>query len=136
MKREEKIPFLKAVLTIAKADNDTDIREVMFYQQLCLELGLGNDELAHIQTQILSEKGTLEEFLDQITERKTKLLLLYKMMLLSYADGRVDDTETAVIKKTADYLQIEEEKYREIEEAARENEELRKKTDRVLEADA
>ena len=38
MKRDEKIPFLKALLYVAKADRDTDFAELSYYQRLGMEI--------------------------------------------------------------------------------------------------
>lgn len=38
MKREEKIPFLKAILFVARVDQDTDPTELSYYQKLGVEI--------------------------------------------------------------------------------------------------
>ena len=133
MKREEQIPFLKAVLSVAKADRDTDVTELLYYQKLGLEIGLSSDEVSNIQSLVLSGKESLEECLDQIRERSTRLQLLYQMMTIACADGIIDEAEYDEIKETAGYLGIEDAKVKEIADLVRENEELKKKRNVVLE---
>lgn len=133
MKREEKIPFLKAILFMAKVDQDTDPAELAYYQTLGVEIGFGADEVSHIQTAVLSGKETLEEYLDQIQERSTKLQLLYQMMTIACTDGRIEEAEYDKIKGAAEYLGVQEEKVKEIVALVKESEELKKKRTTILE---
>ncbi len=134
MKRNEKIPFLKALLCVAKADSDTDITELSYYQTLGVEIGLGSEEVSNIQSAVLSGKETLEENLDQIEERSTKLQLLYQMMILACADGVIGEAEYQGIKGAADHLNVEEDKVKEIVELVKETEALKKKREQILES--
>lgn len=133
MKREEKISFLKAVLSVAKVDQDIDQTELSYYQQLSAELGLGSDEFSRVQTTVLSGNEPLEDSLDQIQERSTKLQLLYQMMLIACADGKVEEAEYDRIKEAAAYMKVEEEKTKEIADLVRESIELKVKKERILE---
>lgn len=134
MKREEKIPFLKAILSVAKTDRDTDLSELSLYQQLGMELGFGSDELAHIQTSVTGGMDGLKEYLEQIQERSTKLQLIYQIMIMACTDGKIEDSEYGQIKETTELLGVEEEKVREIEGLVKEAVELKRKRDRILEA--
>ena len=133
MKNHEKIPFLKAVLFIAKADADVDLSELTFFQDLSRYLGLSDMELSNTQTIIMSGKESLEESLSEITEYKTKLRLIYEMTTLSFADGVYDPAEKEVVHKSAEFLHVPEEKVKEIEKVVLEAAELRKKTEQILE---
>ena len=133
MKNHEKIPFLKAVLFIAKADADVDLSELTFFQDLSRYLGLSDMELSNTQTIIMSGKESLEESLSEITEYKTKLRLIYEMTTLSFADGVYDPAEKEVVHKSAEFLHVSEEKVKEIEKVVLEAAELRKKTEQILE---
>lgn len=133
MKREEKVPFLKAVLFMAKVDRDTDITELSYYQRLCIDLGLGSEEFSNIQTAVLSGKESLEEYLDQIQERSTKLQLLYQMMTMVCTDGKIDNAEFERIMEVSEYMKVEGEKVREIAELVKDGEALKEKRERILE---
>ncbi len=133
MKDEEKVVFLKAVLSMATVDDDVDLAEMKFFSRLSDLLGLNGMEIANIQADVLKGKETTEDYLEGIKERGTKLQLLYEMVSIASSDDNYDEAEHKKIREAANTLGIETGKLEEIEKLVSEEMELLKKKERILE---
>ena len=133
MKSEEKMAFLKAVLSLTKVDGDVDVKEVAAFQKICDFLGIGNMEVSSAQQAVLTGKETMDDYLAEIRDRKSQLYLLYAMVSIAYADGDYSDSEKQEIRRVLSRIDINEDKLHEIEAVAAEEVVLLDKIDKVLE---
>ena len=133
MKQEEKISYLKALLFIALADDNVDESELDYFNRFGEMYGLSSQELDDIKNAVITRKEPIESIVKGITERTTKLTLIYELIALCYADGTYSVAEQAGLMDVCRALEIELEKLTEIEEVMKENVCLQEKINVVLE---
>lgn len=133
MEHTEKIAYLKALIYIATADDTIDESEREKFSQLGHIYGLNEDEINSIADSVINKAETLEEILGNISTRQTKLLLVYDLLAICYADGCYSLAEKNVMRSIVNMLHIEEEKLTALEEVIEESTVLNKKLETILE---
>ena len=129
----EKIAYLKALIYIATADDTIDESEREKFSQLGHIYGLNEDEINSIADSVINKAETLEEILGNISTRQTKLLLVYDLLAICYADGCYSLAEKNAMRSIVNMLHIEEEKLTALEEVIEESTILNKKLETILE---
>ena len=133
MEHTEKIAYLKALIYIATADDTIDESEREKFSQLGHIYGLNEDEINSIADSVINKAETLEEILGNISTRQTKLLLLYDLLAICYADGWYSLAEKNAMRSIVNMLHIEEAKLTALEEVIEESTVLNKKLETILE---
>ena len=133
MEHTEKIAYLKALIYIATADDTIDESEREKFSQLGHIYGLNGDEINSIADSVINKSETLEEILGNISTRQTKLLLVYDLLAICYADGCYSLAEKNAMRSIVNMLHIEEEKLIALEEVIEESTVLNKKLETILE---
>ena len=133
MEHTEKIAYLKALIYIATADDTIDESEREKFSQLRHIYGLNEDEINSIADSVINKSETLEEILGNISTRQTKLLLVYDLLAICYADGCYSLAEKNAMRSIVNMLHIEEEKLIALEEVIEESTVLNKKLETILE---
>ena len=133
MEHTEKIAYLKALIYIATADDTIDESEREKFSQLGHIYGLNEDEINRIADSVINKTETLEEILGNISTRQTKLLLVYDLLAICYADGCYSLAEKNAMRSIVNMLHIEEEKLTALEEVIEESTVLNKKLETILE---
>lgn len=133
MEHTEKIAYLKALIYIATADDAIDESEREKFSQLGHIYGLNEDEINSIADSVINKAETLEEILGNISTRQTKLLLVYDLLAICYADGCYSLAEKNAMRSIVNMLHIEEAKLTALEEVIEESTVLNKKLETILE---
>lgn len=133
MEHTEKIAYLKALIYIATADDTIDESEREKFSQLGHIYGLNEDEINSIADSVINKAETLEEILGNISTRQTKLLLVYDLLAICYADGWYSLAEKNAMRSIVNMLHIEEAKLTALEEVIEESTVLNKKLETILE---
>lgn len=133
MEHTEKIAYLKALIYIATADDTIDESEREKFSQFGHIYGLNEDEINSIADSVINKAETLEEILGNISTRQTKLLLVYDLLAICYADGCYSLAEKNAMRSIVNMLHIEEEKLTALEEVIEESTVLNKKLATILE---
>lgn len=133
MESNEKVSYLKALVYIATIDEELEENEKEYLLNISNIYGLNSTESEELINTVLNREETLEEILSEITDRKVKLLLLYELVALCYADGSYSAKEKSGILNISNILQVEKEKIHEIQSVMMESIELQKKINIVLE---
>ena len=133
MEHTEKIAYLKALIYIATADDTIDESEREKFSQLGHIYGLNEDEINSIADRVINKAETLEEILGNISTRQTKLLLVYDLLAICYADGCYSLAEKNAMRSIVNMLHIEEAKLTALEEVIEESTVLNKKLETILE---
>lgn len=133
MEHTEKIAYLKALIYIATADDTIDESEREKFSQLGHIYGLNEDEINSIADSVINKTETLEEILGNISTRQTKLLLVYDLLAICYADGCYSLAEKNAMRSIVNMLHIEEAKLTALEEVIEESTVLNKKLETILE---
>ena len=133
MKKEEIIPYLKTIMSVALADEKIEDSEFVYFNQIANMYGLSEDDMDDIQCCIFNKKEPIKNFIFGITERDTKLNLLYELSALCYVDNNFSSVEKKSIINVCQLLNIESEKLEEIFSIVEENYILQKKIAKVLE---
>ena len=133
MEHTEKIAYLKALIYIATADDTIDESEREKFSQLGHIYGLNEDEINSIADSVINKAETLEEILGNISTRQTKLLLVYDLLAICYADGCYSLAEKNAMRSIVNMLHIEEAKLTALEEVIEESTVLNKELETILE---
>lgn len=133
MKTEEKVPYLKTIFYVAMADDRVDASEMSYFDQLAGIYGLSEQELAEIKDSVSSRTESIEKITSGLTERETKLTLLYELLALCYVDNNYSLVEKQGMKQICTLLSIEQEKLTELEGLMQENLHLQGKINKALE---
>ena len=133
MEHTEKIAYLKALIYIATADDTIDESEREKFSQLGHIYGLNEDEINSIADSVINKAETLEEILGNISTRQTKLLLVYDLLAICYADGCYSLAEKNAMRSIVNMLHIEEAKLTALEKVIEESTVLNKKLATILE---
>ena len=133
MEHTEKIAYLKALIYIATADDTIDESEREKFSQLGHIYGLNEDEINSIADSVINKAETLEEILGNISTRQTKLLLVYDLLAICYADGCYSLAEKNAMRSIVNMPHIEEAKLTALEEVIEESTVLNKKLETILE---
>lgn len=133
MNQDEKVAYLKALLFIALADENVDDNELGYFYRLGDLYGLTSTELDDIKHAVIDKKEPIESILTKITQRQTKISLLYELLALCYVDGNYSVAERSGLKDVCRLMNIESEKLNALENAMEENVALQKKINSILE---
>ena len=112
MNDEEKVIFLKTLVTLAKADNNFCENEMTFIKDTALVFGL---EKSYVDEVL--KPSTDEEIIknaSKITNRQAALHLIKEACLLANLDGDLSDEEVVLIGKIGEAMGVELEKIEEI----------------------
>jgi uncharacterized tellurite resistance protein B-like protein len=130
---KEKIAYLKALVYIATIDEEFCDSEKQYLLNISNMYGLNQEQSDDLIKAVIDRKESLEDILSEITDRKTKLLLIYELVALCYADGNYSDIEKTGIINVAKILEIENDKVIVIEDLLNEGIKLQEKINVALE---
>lgn len=133
MNEKEKIAYLKALVYIATIDEEISEDEKEYLLKISNVYGLNQKQTENLIKAVINREEDLEDILSQILDRKTKLMLIYELIALCYADGKYSGAERVGIKNIAKILNIENEKIDVIEGLLNESIKLQKKINVALE---
>ena len=133
MDQKQKIAYIKALIYIAKADDQVEDADHEQFTQLGELYGLTELEVQQIADSVIKKEESLESILAEITDRPTKLLLLYDLLAICYADDNYSMAEKNSIRTIAGLLGIEESKLADMENVMTESVALHEKINRILE---
>lgn len=133
MRENEKISYLKALLYISTIDEELDENEKEYLLRIADAYGLSSEEVDDLLKAVLNREESMEEILFEIKDRKVKLLLVYELIALCYADGNYSDKEKSGVLNISRILGIEKEKVDEIQNIMNESVALQNKINIVLE---
>lgn len=133
MNEKERLSYVKALLYIALADDTIEEGEEAYLDQIGMVYGLSQDELSQMKESIMNKTEDLETILVEITERSTKLTLLYDLLALCYANEDYSPIEKQGMKNICRIMGIEIEKLTELEAVMEEQVKLQKKIKTILE---
>lgn len=133
MEQKQKVAYLKALIYIAAADDAVQDSERAQFTELGKLYGLTNQEVQEIADSVIKKEESLESILARITDRPIKLLLLYDLLAICYADNNYSIAEKNTMKTIAALLEIEGSKLTDMENVMTESVELHKKINKILE---
>lgn len=133
MNEKEKTSYVKALMYIALADDTVEDNERFFIHQIGQIYKLEDETLARLETSILKKEETLDEILSEIGDRKNKLMLLFDLVALCFADGNYSDIERKGMETVSNIMGIENSKLDEIESVLKDHVELQTRVNRILE---
>lgn len=104
---EDRIDYLIAVASIAFADGTTDRSELVKVSELCAELGVTGDGAQRVTSAAsVPNREQVEQILGRFRKSKLKVTLMIDVMVVAYADDRVDAGEAAEIARFAQALEF------------------------------
>ena len=133
MDKTEKIAYVKALVFIATSDDTVDQSEREQFSQLGSLYGLTEDEVSQIADSVIKKEESLDTVLSAITERPTKLLLMYDLLAICYADNCYSLAEKNTMRTITNTLGIEVDKLIAMEDAMQESVALNEKINTILE---
>ncbi|MEG2013879.1 MAG: TerB family tellurite resistance protein [Anaerovoracaceae bacterium] len=133
MNEQEKSIYLKALMYIAMADDEVEEDEIQYFQKLGIMYGLKEQQIADLQKSVINREESIESILLGLTERSTKLTLLYDLVALCYADGKYSIVEKTGLQKICEIMGVETTKTTELEEVMKESLELQNRINSILE---
>jgi len=130
----EKNSYLQAIIYIAKSDGNITEEEKLSIEIIAGNMGINNQTADELVLEIKQGKS-LEDILKGIQSRDIKLLLIYELITICYADGDYtnNEIEKETIKSIAKLLNIELEKVVEIEDLIAEYIQFQEKVNKALE---
>lgn len=129
---EEKRSYLQTIIYIVAADGNVSQEEDNALKAIASNMGFTRNDVDHLTEQVKSGKQ-LTDILLGIKTRSTKLLLIYELITMCYADGQYVDAEKESVAKIAKLVKIEQKKVTEIENLIAEYIEFQKRVNKVLE---
>ena len=114
MNRTEKESYLQTLIYLANADGVITEEEIASINKAGVANDIPNNRIVELVSQV-KEGKTLAAILEGITERKTKLTLLYELVMLCYTDGEYTDDERKAVYDIASLLKVEDGKVKAIE---------------------
>lgn len=133
MDQKQKIAYIKALIYIATADDKVEDAEREQFKQLGELYGLTEQEVQQIADSVTKKEESLDSILAEIIDRPTKLLLLYDLLAICYADNNYSVAEKNSIRTIAGLLGIEESKLADMENVMTESVALHEKINGILE---
>ena len=112
MTEEEKIIFLRVLVTLARSDNNFDDEEKAFIKDIAIIFGITKDKIDDILLPLTDD----EVIKDASTRKKRQaaLQLIKEACLLANSDGDLSDREIILIGKIGQAMGIELEKIEQI----------------------
>lgn len=114
MNMTEKESYLQTLIYLANADGAITEEEIVSINKIGIANDIPNNRIVELVSQV-KEGKTLAAILEGITVRKTKLALLYELIMLCYADGKYTTDERKAVYEIAALLKVEDSKVKEIE---------------------
>lgn len=114
MNMAEKESYLQTLIYLANADGVITEEEIVSINKVGIANDIPSNRIVELVSQV-KEGKTLAAILGGMTERKTKLALLYELVMLCYADGEYTDDEKKAVYEIASLLNVEDSKVKEIE---------------------
>lgn len=106
LEQKEKDALMMLLVDIAKADGTIDDSEMDFLSKYANEHGIDLN---------LENNMSITDACHQISSHKAKVVAMQEIVKLAIVDGNYDDAEKAGAKAIAEMLNIESEKFKEIE---------------------
>ena len=133
MLESEKLSYVKALVSIALTDETVTEEEATVLDQFGVIYGLTPEELTSLKNSVVNKTESLDELLSNLSERSTKLMLLYDLLAICYADGQYSAIERQGLKNICDTMGIERSKFEAMEGVFEEQIMLQAKIDEILE---
>lgn len=133
MKDNEKISYVKALMYVALADDKVVESELHFFDQVADMYGLDADQTTVLKETIIKKEESIENILSGIKERSTKLMLLYDLLALCYADGHYSPLERQGMLEICDTMGIERKKLENLENVMKDQLAIQERINIILE---
>lgn len=132
LQNKEKQSYLQAFMFIASSDGIITVEEITALKNIADSMGIHKDKMNFLADEVNKGKK-LKDILAKIKNRQSKLMLIYELILLCYADGEYSDSEKSSMKELTALLNVETEKLVQIENLVDEHIDLKEKLNLVLE---
>lgn len=129
---EEKKSYVEALTYIATLEDGICEDEKAYFVDIATKYGLSQEDTESSWIEI-SNASDIEQILKPINRREVKLLLIYELIAMCYADGNYSAVEKEGMSKIASLLDVNSEKLRSIECCLEESIRLHNETLKVLE---
>lgn len=126
--QEAKINFLKGLIRIGKCDGEQDEKELFFYHQATIAMGIEENEREQIDSAWNDDKKIMVEF----KESKEKMFFFIQAIQLCWIDGHYTEREKQEIREIAQELGITEDAILEVETWVKEGIEWNNKGEKLL----
>lgn len=131
----EKSSYLQAIVFIALSDDTVSEDERSVLKDIAINIGIDEKKAGELILEVENGK-TVESILNGIKSRDVKLLLIYELITICYADGEYSNSEKETMKNICQLLNVEIAKLVEIEDIITEYIEFQKKVNKVLEVES
>lgn len=121
--------FLKGLIRVAKSDGENDERELIFYQQAALSMGLSADTVSELEM-VWKEDEKIELFFEKSEE---KMFFFVQAIQLCWIDTDYSKEERIEIAQIAEELNISENAIKQVEEWVSEGIQWNQRGDSLLE---
>jgi len=111
---DERIAYVKTLIYMASIDDNVTEAEKAQINQLAHLYEIPEDRMSEIWSYV-HDKTDLNAIINKIQSRKTKLMLLYELLIVCHADETYGSAEQAGMKEICGMLGIEVEKLHELE---------------------
>lgn len=135
LQENEKNSYLQTMVFIASSDGIISKEEITVLKGMASNIGVSEEKVEELIAEVKDGKE-LKEILDGIQNRQAKLLLIYELITLCYADGDYSHNEKESMKNICRLLNVEHAKLFEIEDIITEYIDFQKKVNKVLEVKA
>lgn len=135
LQENEKNSYLQTMVFISSSDGIISKEEISALKGMASNIGVSEEKVDQLISEVKNGKE-LKEILDGIQNRQAKLLLIYELITLCYADGVYSNNEKESMKNICNLLKVEHAKLFEIEDIITEYIEFQKKVNKVLEVEA
>lgn len=115
MNDAEKLSYVKALMYVALADDRVEERELHYLEQVATMYGLEDNQAEMLKESVMKRSESIGDILSNIGERSTKLMLLYDLLALCYADNQYSLLEKRGMREICDTMGIERRKLEDLE---------------------
>lgn len=126
--KESKINFLRGIIRIAKCDGVKDEKELIFYHQAAVALGL-DEESIKVLDEDWDNENKAKIFFESTCE---KMFFFIQGIQLCWIDGRYDSKERQEIRNLAEELDISCDAIEKVEDWVKEGIEWNNKGEKLL----
>lgn len=121
--------FLKGLIRVAKSDGENDERELAFYQQAALNMGLSDGAVSELEM-VWKEDEKIELYFEKSEE---KMFFFVQAIQLCWIDNDYSKEEKIEITQIAEELGISENAIKQVEEWVSEGIQWNRRGDALLE---
>lgn len=132
LEEKEKISYIQSLMYMVAADGKITDDETEMFHAIAHNNNMSDEFIEHMLKEVIDGKK-IDVILSNIKNRKTKLALIYELILICYVDREYTTIEKKTVDEIALLLSIESEKIKEIEQIIHDTRNLQEKLELVLE---